>query len=113
MGAWVRQAPMPNIRNEVAAAAVNSKLYVFGGSIGGGQPDLKRTEDTTPTDRWTARADMPRGKPHDGSRLSLPQLDLRRQRLLGARHAGAISDVAEFDPASNAWRKLAPIKVAC
>jgi len=40
-GAWTTKTPMPAIRNEVAAAALNGKLYVFGGSIGGGQPDLK------------------------------------------------------------------------
>jgi len=38
------------IRNEVAAAALNGKLLPWfrGGSIGGGQPDLKRTEEYDP-----------------------------------------------------------------
>jgi len=33
------------IRNEVAAAAVNGKVYVFGGSVGGGRYDLTRNEE--------------------------------------------------------------------
>ena len=28
---------MPAIRNEVAATALNGKIYVIGGSVGGGQ----------------------------------------------------------------------------
>jgi len=30
--------------------------------------------------------------------------------FLGARHADAINNVSEYDPARNSWRALAPIK---
>src|SRR3982074_3675591 len=64
-GEWMAKAPMPAIRNEVAAVAVHGKLHVLGGSIGGGQYDLTRNEEYDPsTDRWRARAALPRGANH-------------------------------------------------
>src|SRR5262249_61963082 len=59
-GVWTVKAPMPAIRNEVAAASVNGKLYVFGGSVGGGRYDLTRNEEYDPaTNSWRARKDLP------------------------------------------------------
>src|SRR5690242_956534 len=64
-GTWVIRSPMLAIRNEVAAAAVNGKVYVFGGSVGGGRYDLMRNEEYDPaSDRWRARADLPSGANH-------------------------------------------------
>ncbi len=64
-GAWTVKAPMPAIRNEVAAAAVNGRLYVFGGSVGGGRYDLTRNEEYDPaTNAWRARKDLPSGANH-------------------------------------------------
>src|SRR5689334_12349107 len=64
-GAWSVKAPMPAIRNEVAAASVNGKLYVFGGSVGGGRYDLTRNEEYDPAaNTWRARKDLPSGANH-------------------------------------------------
>src|ERR1700752_2743836 len=64
-GVWAVPAPMPAIRNEVAAATVNGKLYVFGGSVGGGRYDLTRNEEYDPAaNTWRARKDLPSGGHH-------------------------------------------------
>jgi hypothetical protein len=53
-GAWAAKAPMPAIRNEVAAASVNEAL--FGGSVGGGRYDLTRNEEYDPAaNTWRVR----------------------------------------------------------
>jgi N-acetylneuraminic acid mutarotase len=107
-GVWTTKTSLPAARNEVAAAAVNGKLYVFGGSIAG-QSDLKRTEEYDPaSNKWTARADMPYG----GSHMIAVALNNKVYVVggfKGARHANALSDAAEYDPAKNTWRSLAPL----
>src|SRR5689334_9122757 len=104
-GQWTVKAPLPAVRNEVAAAAVNGKLYVFGGSIAG-QSDLKRTEEYDPaTDKWTGRAEMPYG----GSHMIAVALNNKIYVVggfQGARHANALNNAAEYDPANNVWRTL-------
>jgi hypothetical protein len=39
-GTWTTKAPMPTARFNLAAGAVNGKLYAIGGTIGGNQIDL-------------------------------------------------------------------------
>ena len=34
-GDWVKKTPLPSPRNETALAAVQGKIYVLGGSVGG------------------------------------------------------------------------------
>src|SRR6476469_1235180 len=64
-GSWSGAAPMPAIRNEVAAVATGGRLYVLGGSVGGGRYDLTRNEEFDPaTDQWRTRADLPHGANH-------------------------------------------------
>lgn len=56
---------MPAIRNEVAAAVLNGRLYVLGGNVGGGPSDLTRNEEYDPAnDKWTLRAPLPVGANH-------------------------------------------------
>jgi N-acetylneuraminic acid mutarotase len=110
-GVWAVKAPMPAIRNEVAAAAVNGKLYVFGGSASekGGRSDLTRNEEYDPANNsWLTRKDMPFG----GSHMIATSLNGKIYVVggfLGSQHRDAFNHAAEYDPATDGWRSLAPL----
>ena len=66
-GKWSEKARLPEPRGEVAAASVNGKIYVMGGSARG-RDDQQLVEEYAPaTDRWRERAPMPRGISHAGA----------------------------------------------
>jgi N-acetylneuraminic acid mutarotase len=108
-GVWSAKAPMPAIRNEVAAAALDGKLYVFGGNVGGGAADLTRTEVYDPaTDKWRTLAPLPRGANH----MSAAVLNGKIYVVGGfanSRHFDPINGAFEYDPAKDSWNTLAPI----
>jgi N-acetylneuraminic acid mutarotase len=108
-GAWVLKAPMPAIRNEVAATALGGKVYVLGGNIGGGAADLARNEEYDPaTDQWRVRWPLPRGANH----MNAVAVNGKIYAIGGfadARHVNPVDGVFEFDPAANSWRTLAPL----
>jgi N-acetylneuraminic acid mutarotase len=108
-GAWVSKAPMPAIRNEVTATALDGKIYVLGGNIGGGAADLARNEEYDPmTDQWRLRWPLPRGANH----MNAVTLNGKIYAIGGfadARHVNPVDGVFEYDPAANSWRTLAPL----
>ena len=53
-GSWTRKAPMPAVRGEVAAAAVDNKLFALGGGAGG--KAVPRNEEYDPARRYRRRA---------------------------------------------------------
>lgn len=107
-GLWVAKAPMPAIRNEVAAAALDGKLYVFAGSIGG-QPDLTRNEVYDPaTDHWQARAPMPRGASHMNAAAMNGKIYVVGG-FAAPQHHNPVDYAYEYDPANDSWRTLAPL----
>ena len=64
-GSWTRKAPMPAVRGEVAAAAVDNKLFALGGGAGG--KAVPRNEEYDPaSDRWRERAPLPQARDHLG-----------------------------------------------
>ena len=68
-GRWAKKKPMPEPAHHVMAAAVNSKIYVFGGFVsptgggeaaeGGWQPTSASWVYDPQSDAWTALAPMP------------------------------------------------------
>ena len=60
-GVWSRQAPMPTSRSEVAAAALDGKIYVLGGF---GRGATANEEYDPETNTWRQRAPIPRGVDH-------------------------------------------------
>ena len=108
-GSWTSAAPMPAIRNEVAAAAAGGKLYVLGGSVGGGRYDLTRNEEFDPaTDQWRTRADLPHGANHMNA-VAVNGKIYAIGGFLGSQHKSAVDGVFEYDPQKDAWRTLAPL----
>src|SRR5207253_2843974 len=57
-GTWTALAPMPTARQEVAAAALDGRIFVIGG-LGAGAEPVATVEVYDPgTDRWEARAPL-------------------------------------------------------
>jgi N-acetylneuraminic acid mutarotase len=108
-GTWVVKAPMPAIRNEVAATALNGKVHVLGGNVGGGAGDLTRNEEYDPaTDQWRVRRPLPRGANH----MNAVTVNGRIYVIGGfaaSQHHDPVDGVYEYDPANDSWRTLAPL----
>ena len=119
---WKALAPMPTKRGGAVAAAVNGKLYVFGGaSMLQGSKDtsihptrahrsLTTVEEYDPaTNTWRARSDMPTPRNH----LAVGAVN-GKVYLLGGRIGGAFISgggnrldlVEEYDPATDSWSPI-------
>jgi len=96
-GAWVAKKPLPTPRNEVALAAVGSKIYVVGGGISGNAVPLIDEYDPA-SDSWRALAAMPKGLDHLGVAV-IGNTIVTVGGFIGSVHRGA-SDFQEFDPTS-------------
>jgi N-acetylneuraminic acid mutarotase len=109
-GQWEAKAPMPQARNEVAAVAVNGKLYVIGGASREGGYELTTTEEYDPaSDTWRARAPMLHGLNHVGAAV----LDGKIYVVGGfirRSHGGAQNRAMVYDPQTDSWRDLPPMK---
>jgi N-acetylneuraminic acid mutarotase len=108
LGGWAVKSPMPAPRNEVVAAAVNDKIYVFGGSVSGNWR-LARNEQYDPAnDTWRPRAPLPSGASHMAAAALNGKIYVIGG-FIGRDHKGAVDRVFEYDPISDAWRALAPL----
>jgi len=119
-GTWRTAASAPMKRTEVAAAALNDKIYVVGGFE---QPGLGNVLNLaiTPalevydpaTDRWTANASMPVGLHHVGIGVVGGRLYViggYKQSGLSVWHP--VATVYAYDPATDAWTERAPMPTA-
>src|SRR3989304_7446063 len=91
-GHWVKKAPMPTPRTEVAVAELLGKIYVVGG-LGG---DGRTVEMYDPrTDRWEVKAPLPTALHH----TSLVALG-GKVYVIGGYSAGwrPASTTYEYDP---------------
>src|SRR5207249_1582441 len=105
-GIWTQKAPMPAVRGEVAAAAVDNKLFALGGGAGG--KAVPRNEEYDPaSDRWRERAPLPQARDH----LAVVAVD-GRIHVIGGRLAGAAERTGQhdvYDPTTNSWSSAAPL----
>src|SRR5439155_1734290 len=102
-GSWTARAPMPTARQEVAAAALDGRIFVIGG-LGAGAEPVTTVEVYDPgTDRWEARASLPAPAHH----LAAAALG-GREAFLGTQYAA----VEVYDPATNGWFAGTPLPTA-
>ena len=116
-GTWRTVAPMPTKRTEVAAAALDGKIYVVGGFE---KPNLGNVLNFTitrsvemydpVTDRWTSKAPMPVGLHHVG----IGVVDGRLYVIGGYSRSGLsvwnpVATVYTYDPATDSWTERAPM----
>jgi N-acetylneuraminic acid mutarotase len=119
-GIWRTAAPMPTKRTEVAAAALDGKIYVVGGfekpSLGNMlnfaiTPSVEMYDPVT--DRWTPKAPMPVGLHHVGTGV----VDGRLYVVGGYSRSGfsvwnQVATVYAYDPATDSWTERAPMPTA-
>src|SRR5256712_10390480 len=127
--AWAQKKPMPHPVHHAAVAALNGKMFLFGGfdlptsGPPGWNPVNEAWEYAPATDSWRALAPMPTARggsvaavvggkfyviggagpmPEPGTPTIRPR---QPQRSLG--------NVEEYDPATNKWRARAPMPTPC
>lgn len=119
-GTWSTAAPMPTKRTEVAAAAVDGKIYVVGGfekpSFGNMMnfaitPSVEMYDPVT--DRWTSKAPVPVGLHHVG----IGVVDRRLYVIGGYTKSGLsvwnpVATVYAYDPATDRWTERASMPTA-
>ena len=107
-GTWMPQTSMPALRGEVAAAVVGDKLYALGGAVN--RQAVARNEEYDPaTDRWRERAPLPQPRDHLGVAVVNGKI-YTFGGFTSSVHQGSGDVVFEYNPASDFWRPLPPMR---
>ncbi|HET7363140.1 MAG TPA: kelch repeat-containing protein [Burkholderiales bacterium] len=116
---WRARAPLPTPRNHAVGAAVNGKIYVIGGRVGGafvssGSSNVGVVEEYDPAaDRWGApKARMPSARSAMaagayGGRIYVAGGEGQDDRSMFTWRA-----LEAYDPASNSWSALPSMPVS-
>ncbi len=119
-GSWATAAPASTKRTEVAAAALDGRIYVVGGFEQPGLSNVLHLAITSAveaydpaTDRWTAKAPLPVGLHHAG----IGAVGRRLYVIGGYKQSGlsvwqAVATVYAYDPASDTWTERASMPTA-
>jgi N-acetylneuraminic acid mutarotase len=109
-GTWTQKTPMITARSEVSLAEVGGKIYVIGGGINGTSVPHNEEYDIA-TDRWRVRYPMPRGLDHMGVAVVNGKIITVGGFVGAGVHRDGQPAVFEYDPRTDTWRALAPLKV--
>ncbi|SEQ89147.1 N-acetylneuraminic acid mutarotase [Nitrosomonas sp. Nm51] len=119
-GVWSQGAPAPSERTEIAAAALDGKIYVVGGF---NRPSLgsildfaisRNVEVYDPAaNSWSVSTPMPEGRHHTG----IAALDGFLYVIGGFAKSGltvwhAVNTVYQYNPATQTWSERAPMPTA-
>src|SRR5712691_4987871 len=122
---WAQKKPMPFPSHHVAFASLNDKIYAFGGfklpesGPAAWEPINNALEYDPAADTWKELAPMPskrgaaaaaalNGKLYViGGATTMPGSS--ETNIHPARRHMVVGSVAEYDPATNAWRALSPL----
>jgi N-acetylneuraminic acid mutarotase len=108
-GSWTMKEPLPARLNEVSVAAADGKIHVMGGAVLGVTGPYHQEYDPA-TDKWRARAPVPRSLDHMGSATLNGKIYLIGGFIGGGVHRDGQNTAFEYDPASDTWRILPPMK---
>jgi N-acetylneuraminic acid mutarotase len=110
-GAWATKTPAPTKRTEVAAASVDSKIYVIGGFAQSIALTSALVEEYNPAgDTWRKRSPMPEGRHHAGIGVVNDRL-----YVIGGFHHSLLNmwdpsaTVYEYDPRTDQWTTRKPM----
>jgi N-acetylneuraminic acid mutarotase len=106
-GQWRSGAPMPRGLNHHGVAALNGRVYVFGGSDENGRPTSTAQEYDPPTSSWRVLAEMPTPRSSPGV-AALNGL-LYVVGGIGARNTPVVEI---YDPATDTWTSGPALGVA-
>ena len=97
---WTSRTSMTTARGEVAAAAYNGKVYVFGGSTGG-TPQTAVSVYEPAADAWTNLSALPSARTNMAAAVAGGRIYV----MGGTSNAGATSLGLnhEYDPEANSW----------
>jgi N-acetylneuraminic acid mutarotase len=110
-GVWTLKQPLPAVRAEVAAVALDGRLHAVGGDAAGAAGAWHDEYDPK-TNSWHADAPLP--KPRDHVAVAVAAANGQIYAFGGFAtpvHRNASADAFAFDPATGAWRVLPPMKV--
>ncbi|MFC5381923.1 Kelch repeat-containing protein [Aquipuribacter nitratireducens] len=106
-GCWQEAAPLPQDILDAGGTAIDRQLYVIGGKNGSGPKSTLRVYDAE-SESWSLRAPLP------GVAVENPAVTAYLGRLYVAggsteAFAGATSQFASYDPATDSWTTLPPL----
>src|SRR5919106_729222 len=106
-GPWTRAAPMPTARSELAAAALDGRIYVAGGIAQWGTSATFEAYDPA-TDRWEALPPLPEAPHH----LAAAATD-DRIYIAGGYTNLLFSEITNrvwaYDPRARTWARIADL----
>ncbi|HEY3067808.1 MAG TPA: kelch repeat-containing protein [Methylomirabilota bacterium] len=108
-GTWTTLAPLPTPRQEVAAAALDGRVFVIGGFGENAEPVAVVEAYDPTTDRWEARAPLPAPTHHAAAAVVSGRLFVVGGFTGGRMSWVAQAELYEYDPARNAWIARAPL----
>lgn len=120
LGIWTRGLPAPGQRTEIAAAALDGKIYAVGGFNRPGLSNLldfaisRDVEIYDPaSDSWSVTTPLPEGRHHAG----IAVLDGFLYVIGGFKKSGfsvwhAVDTVYQYNPATQTWHERTPMPTA-
>jgi N-acetylneuraminic acid mutarotase len=114
-GSWISLAPLPEPAAGLAGAAVNGKLYVFGGrdgtALNGPRSKGLVYEYDTATDVWARKKPLPVAIHHPAIAAYGDKIYLFGGFRTPARSGGwqPVDNAWEYDPAADDWKPLPPM----
>jgi hypothetical protein len=108
-GTWTALAPMPTARQEVAAAALDGRVFVIGGFGDNAEPVTVVEAYDPVANQWETRAPLPAPTHHAAAAVVSGRLFVIGGFTGGRMSWVAQADVYEYDPARNAWIARAPL----
>ena len=116
---WRQRSSMPTPRNHATAGAINGKIYVIGGRVGGafitsGSSNVDVVEEYDPaTDAWgSARAKMPSARSAMASGDHAGRIYVTGGEGQNAQMMYTFRALEVYDPASNSWTVLPSLPVS-
>jgi len=116
---WRARAPIPTPRNHAVGAAVNGKIYVIGGRVGGafvtaGSSNVGIVEEYDPAaDRWGApKARMPNARSAMAGGAYQGKIYVTGGEGQDYRSMFTWRAFEAYDPAANAWTTLPSMPVS-
>jgi N-acetylneuraminic acid mutarotase len=118
---WQLRASMPTAKNNFAFAAIEGKIYTFGG----GSPEIGWISDAVPpadgreevteydpeADAWAIKSPMPSERIDMGCVVLDGKAYIIGGRTLGEGHNG-VDTVVVYDPFTDTWTEKAPMPTA-
>jgi N-acetylneuraminic acid mutarotase len=108
-GTWTSKSPLPAVRAEVAAVALNGRLHALGGSFDGKAGAYHDAYDPA-TNEWRPKAPPPAPRDHLAAAAANGKIYAFGGFAVDV-HKDASNAAFEYDPARDAWQALPSMSV--